>query len=108
LRTVLATLFLAALVSTSAQAEALSGKVTFESKAGCEGLKTGLRIVTSEGSAEFFIGKSSDGTIKTDSSGKFLGSATSTGLKVSGSIKNGSLLRRETKVSGGCKGTFSL
>lgn len=107
-RTALATLFLAALAVTSAQAETLSGKVSFESKAGCEGLKTGLRIVTKEGSAEFFIGKSSDGTVKTDASGKFLGSATSTGLKIGGSIKDGYLLRREKKVSGGCKGTFKL
>ncbi|BCJ90090.1 hypothetical protein IZ6_08250 [Terrihabitans soli] len=108
MRTAITSLFLVALVVTSASAETLSGKISFESKEGCEGLKTGLRIVTKEGSAEFFIGKSSDGVIKTDASGKFLGSATSTGLKVSGSIKSGTLVRRETKVSGGCKGTFSL
>lgn len=108
MRTVLVTLFLAALAATSAQAETLSGKLSFESKAGCEGLKTGLRIITSDGSAEFFIGKSSDGTVETDASGKFLSSATSTGLKIGGSIKDGYLLRRDKKVSGGCKGTFKL
>jgi hypothetical protein len=107
-RIAIATFFLAALAATSAQAESLSGKISFESKAGCEGLKTGIRIVTGTDSAEIFIGSSSDGTIKTDASGKFLASKTSLGLAVSASVKNGTLLRREKKVSGGCKGTFQL
>jgi hypothetical protein len=109
MRLYVSTFLIAAALVTSAQAEDLKGKISFESKAGCEGLKTGISIKTNGDTAEIFVGTSSDGTIKIDpASGKFLAKQTSLKLTVSGSVKDGTLMRREKKVKGGCTGQFTV
>lgn len=108
MRTTLAALFLAAIVAASAHAEDLVGKITYELKPGCEGLKTDVRIVPGSQSAEIFIGEVSAGAIKTDASGNFLEKQTNKGMGIAGSVKVGVVVRRLNKVAGGCLGKFKL
>jgi hypothetical protein len=108
MRAFFAALVIAAVLVAPAHAEDLKGKISFESKAGCEGLKTAISIKTNGDTAEIFIGTSTDGAIKIDpASGNFLAKQTDQKLTISGSIKSGTLMRRETKVKGGCKGQFT-